>query len=90
MKIRTINPISRFFGKYSLDTYMMNLMALLIFRPLLLDFPGRIIKDADLAMGSFIVCVFAATIALALVYHKLNELLLVWMGRSNKVKSGTM
>ena len=90
MKIRTINPISRFFGKYSLDTYMMNLMALLIFRPLLLDFPGRIIKDADLAMGSFIVCVFAATIALALVYHKLNELLLGWMGRSNKVKSGTM
>ena len=74
MKIRSINPVSRFFGKYSLDTYMMNLMALEIFRPLFLDFPGRIVKNAIAGRALFLVCVFAGTVILALVYHKINDL----------------
>lgn len=69
MKVRSLNPVSRFFGKYSLDTYMMNLMAILIFRPLFLDFPGRVIKDPGIGMPIFVVCVFAGTTVLALVYH---------------------
>ncbi len=75
LKIRTVNPITKFFGKYSLDTYMMNLMAILIFRPVFLDFPGRITKDPLLGRSLFVVCVFAATILLAVVYHKINELI---------------
>ncbi len=75
MKIRTINPVSSFFGKYSLDTYMMNLMAILIFRPIFLDFPGRVIKDAALGRACFAVCVFAASIIFGLIYHRVNELI---------------
>ena len=75
MKIRSINPVTKFFGKYSLDTYMMNLMPLLIFRPLFLDFPGRVVKNAIAGRALFAVCVFAATIMLALIYHKVNELI---------------
>ena len=73
MKVRTINPVTRFFGRYSLDTYLMNLMAIQIFRPLFLDFPGRLIKDPNIAMPVFIVCVFAATIALGVISHKINK-----------------
>lgn len=73
MKVRTLNPVTRFFGKYSLDTYMMNLMALLIFRPVFLDFPGRVIKDPNIGMPLFVVCVFAGTIVLALIYHAVNR-----------------
>ena len=75
MKIRTVNPVTKFFGKYSLDFYMMNLMALLIFRPLFLDFPGRIIKDPLLGRSLFFVCVFAASILLGMIYHRINEVI---------------
>ena len=70
MKIRTINPVTRFFGKYSLHTYLMNLMTLEIFRPVFLDFPGRVINNPSIGMPLFIVCVFASTIILALIFHK--------------------
>ncbi len=76
MKIRSSNPVSRFFGKYSLDTYMMNLLAILIFRPLFLDFPGRVVKNAVAGRALFVVCVFAGTILLAVIYHKINELIM--------------
>ena len=69
MKVRSLNPVTRFFGKYSLDTYMMNLMALLIFRPVFLDFPGRVIQKPAIGMPVFVVCVIAGTIVLALLYH---------------------
>ena len=75
MKIRTINPVSRFFGKYSLDTYMMNLLAILIFRPIFLDFPGRVIKDPQIGRPLFLVCVFAVTVLLALLYHRINKII---------------
>lgn len=75
MKVRSVNPVSRFFGKYSLDTYMMNLMALEIFRPLFLDYPGRIVKSAAIGRALFCICVFAGTVILALIYHKINELI---------------
>ena len=66
--------VTRFFGKYSLDTYMMNLMAILIFRPVFLDFPGRVVKDAVLGRACFVVCVFAVSIILGVIYHALNRL----------------
>ena len=72
MKVRTSNPVSRFFGEYSLDTYMMNLMTILVFRTLFLDFPGRIIKDPLLGRSLFVVCVFAASILLCVIYHRVN------------------
>ena len=75
MKIRTINPVSRFFGEHSLDTYMMNLMTILMFRPLFLDHPGRIIKDPLIGRSLFVVCVFAASILLGVIYHKINALI---------------
>ena len=75
MKIRTINPVTKFFGKYSLDTYMMNLMTILAFRPIFLDFPGRKVKDPLLGRSLFVVCVFAASIILGIIYHKINALI---------------
>ncbi len=75
MKIRTSNPVTRFFGRYSLDTYMMNLMAIEIFRPIFLDFPGRKIKDPLLGRSLFFICVFAVTVILAVIYHKVNEII---------------
>ncbi|MCR5301042.1 MAG: acyltransferase [Lachnospiraceae bacterium] len=73
MKYRAINPVARFFGKYSLETYMMNRLVILILTPILLELPGRIIKDERIAMPVYIICVFAATILMALVFRKVSD-----------------
>ncbi len=75
MKVRSVNPVSRFFGKYSLDTYMMNLMAILIFRPLFLTDQVRIVDNAVAGRWLFLICVFAVTIILGVFYHKINEVI---------------
>lgn len=79
MKVHVNNPAIRFFGKYSLDTYMMNLMPILMFRPIFLDFPGRVVNNAFLGRVLFFICVFIVTIIFGVIYHKINELVRKWL-----------
>lgn len=69
MKFHTVNPVTKFFGKISLDTYLMNLMALQIFRFLLYGKAGNsIVKPYHSNCIIFFICVFAATIVLGLIF----------------------
>lgn len=65
LKYKVSNPVSRFFGKYSLETYMMNLIAITAF---------RFLQHYNLAF--YFVAVFAVTILLGLLYKVLCKLVL--------------
>ena len=79
LKFKASNPVSRFFGKLSLETYMMNLLALTALRFLLYkpDFRGRYMpfyKAGNYNLAIYLAAVFALTILLALLYKLLNSL----------------
>lgn len=59
MKLSISNPVTKFFGKYSLDTYMMNLIAITVFRFLL--------DKGEKFYGVYAAAVVVATIAMALI-----------------------
>ena len=74
LKYNASNPVSRFFGNISLETYLMNLIALEVFRFLLYkpdpeygQIPVYAAGHYNLAI--YLVCVFAGTIALAFIYR---------------------
>ena len=69
MKIKTSNPITRFFGKYSLDTYLVNLMALEIFKFVITDKRGNPLKKGDYHLVIYILAVFAVTLILAKIQN---------------------
>lgn len=75
MKYHVENPVTRFFGKYSLDTYLMNLMALEITRYLMdkKKFPFIIKKSNKLLI--FAITVFVLTIVLGVIEKKLTDLI---------------
>ena len=80
LKFKTSNPVSRFFGKISLETYMMNLIAITAFRFLLYNphpqygsFPFY--KAGHYNLAIYLVAVFALTILLGLLYKLLNSLI---------------
>ena len=79
LKYKASNPVSRFFGKLSLETYMMNLIAITAFR-FLLYMPSNqygnipIKKAGHYNLAIYFVAVFAATILLAFLYKFLNKL----------------
>ena len=73
LKYKTSNPVSRFFGKYSLDTYMMNLIAITAFRFLLYKPHPQygsipVYKTGHYNLAIYFAAVFAATILLGLLY----------------------
>ena len=80
LKYKVSNPVSRFFGKYSLETYMMNLIAITAFRFLLYK-PSRqygnivLQKPGHYNMAIYFVAVFAVTILLGLLYKFLCRLI---------------
>jgi peptidoglycan/LPS O-acetylase OafA/YrhL len=80
LKYHASNPVTRFFGGISLETYMMNLMALSLFRFLL--YKGTM-PNGDLIpfywrgngnLALYAAAVIAATLVLALLYRLLNAL----------------
>ena len=74
LKYYAINPVSRFFGNISLETYMMNLIAIESFRFLLYGKYGQpVSKPGHYNLAIYFVCVFAATILLALLYKLINK-----------------
>ncbi len=80
LKYHASNPVTRFFGGLSLETYMMNLMALTLFRFLIYKgytpngdpIPFYWQGSGNLAL--YAALVIAATVALALLYRQLNRL----------------
>ena len=75
MKYHAQNPVSRFFGNISLETYMMNLIAITAFRFLLYGKYGQpISKPGHWNLAVYAVAVMAATIALAFIYKLLCDL----------------
>ena len=74
LKYYVVNPVSRFFGNISLETYMMNLIAIESFRFLLYAKYGQpISKPWHYNLAIYFVSVFAATIVLALIYKLANK-----------------
>jgi hypothetical protein len=77
MKYHAQNPVSRFFGNISLETYMMNLIAITAFRFMLYNNQGwPIVKAGHWNLAVYVVAVFAATLLLAFIYKLCNKLVL--------------
>ena len=76
LKYHASNPVTRFMGNLSLETYMMNLMALYICRFILYDNKNGsmipVYKAGYYNVALFIAAVFAVSIVLALFYRWLN------------------
>ena len=73
LKYKTSNPVSRFFGKYSLETYMMNLIALVAFRFLIYKPNPQygyipFYKSGHYNLAIYFAAVFAASILLGMLY----------------------
>jgi peptidoglycan/LPS O-acetylase OafA/YrhL len=80
LKYKVSNPVSRFFGKYSLETYMMNLIAITAFRFLLYKPHPQygsmpFYKAGHYNLAIYFAAVFAATIFLGLLYKFLCGLI---------------
>ena len=73
LKYKVSNPVSRFFGKYSLETYMMNLIPLTAFRFLIYKSNGQwgfapLYKTGNYNLALYFAAVFAFTILLGILY----------------------
>lgn len=78
MKYRTDNPVLKFFGKYSLDTYLMNLMPLTAFEFLIQKGTARIVpirKPYNYNLAVYIVLVTVATVVLALIENRIVRII---------------
>ncbi|MBP5156752.1 MAG: acyltransferase [Treponema sp.] len=76
LKYTVSNPVSRFFGGLSLETYMMNLIAITVFRFLIYQPDPRwgwapVYKAGNYNLALYFAAVFAATVLLALLYRLL-------------------
>ena len=80
LKYKVSNPVSRFFGKLSLETYMMNLIAITAFRFLLYKPHPQygsipVYKAGHYNLAIYFAAVFASTILLGLLYKFLCSLI---------------
>lgn len=76
MKFYSVNPVSKFFGDISFETYMMNLIALKAFDFLLYENHKPVYKPYRWNLILYFVAVIAATILLGLLYKWLNKMVL--------------
>jgi len=80
MKFYSVNPITKFFGNISYETYMMNLIAIEVFRFLLYKtnpingWPVPFYKAENYNLAIYAVAVLAASVLLGLLYKYLNKL----------------
>ena len=79
LKYKVSNPVSRFFGKFSLETYMMNLIMITVFRfllykrnPFMAEAPFY--KPGHYNLAIYLAAVFAATILMGMLYKLLCKL----------------
>ncbi len=71
MKIKVSNPVTRFFGKYSLHTYLMNLIALEVFRFLIYTKEGPRFEYLNYNLGLFVLASILLSILLGLVEERI-------------------
>ena len=79
MKYRADNPVLKFFGKYSLDTYLMNLIPLMAFRPMIQRgkaFPVPIVKPGNYNLAVYAVLAIACTVILALGERAVTDMII--------------
>ena len=85
MKYHVNNPVTRFFGKYSLHTYLMNLMALTALR--FLEEPSSPIKAGKYNLLIYGIGVIVLSVLLGVGEQKLTELLQKLLFRKKKEKA---
>ncbi len=78
LKYEVQNPVLRFFGSFSLETYMMNLLAIqsfrfLLYRPDAVWGWAPVYKAGHYNLALYLLAVFAGTILLAFVYRFLCD-----------------
>lgn len=83
MKYHAKNPVLKFFGKVSLDTYLMNLMALWMCRFIIMNKAGGPKTELyNWNHGVYIVAVFAVTILLGLIFKMVCDCIInILLGR---------
>lgn len=69
------NPVLRFFGSISYETYMMNLMAITVFRFLIYHGRNPLYKSGNYNLAIYEVCVIISSIILGLLFKSLNKLI---------------
>lgn len=75
MKYHAQNPVSRFFGNLSYETYMMNLIAITSMRFLIYGRAGQpVYKTGNYNLALYAVSVIALTVVLALIFKWLNKM----------------
>ena len=85
MKFYSVNPITKFFGNLSYETYMMNLIAIEVFRFLIYSnnsaggWPIPIYKTGNYNLAIYAGAVLASSILLGIVYKYLNKLAIKWI-----------
>lgn len=84
MKIKVSNPITEFFGKYSLHTYMMNLLAISLFYFLIYRNRKPYISANNGNLALFAVAVMGASILLALLEEKICSGIVSLLNRRKK------
>ena len=76
MKYRAVNPVGRFFGRISLESYLYNLIPIEVFRFLLYTRYGSPIRQAGhLNMVWYALAVLAASTLLGWIFHRLDNLI---------------
>ena len=68
------NPVLRFMGGISYEAYMMNLIAIIVFRFLIYRGRNPLYKAGNYNLAVYALCVLAASIALGLLFKLLNKL----------------
>ena len=94
MKYTVSNPVSSFFGKYSFETYMMNLIPITSFRFLLYKASANAspyMRDAfywkgRLNLALYFAAIFAASIILGLAYKKICKIVNAFFDRKSSRK----
>ena len=87
MKYHVSNPVSRFFGKYSLHTYLMNLFAINVLR--WLETPGKIVNAGKYNLLLYGLGVFTLTILAGFVEQKLTEAIQKLLFRKKEKKAAS-
>ena len=85
MKYHVSNPVTRFFGKYSLHTYLMNLAALTALR--FLQKADSPIKAGKYNLLVYAVAVIILSVILGVIEQKITELLQKLLFRKKKEKA---
>ncbi|MDO5440307.1 MAG: acyltransferase family protein [Erysipelotrichaceae bacterium] len=77
MKFRSENPVTRFMGKISFETYLIGKIVLEVFRPIILNKYGPIIKSPyNYNLGIYVVCVVSISILLGFLINKLDGIII--------------